>query len=40
LDLDLAALAAGYRRPNEAGHPIAIRIVARPGLARRLLAWP
>jgi FdhE protein len=40
VDLDVAALAAGYRRPEGPGYPIEVRVVARPGLARRLLAWP
>jgi FdhE protein len=37
VDLDLVALGEGYRRPEGPGHPIAVTVAARPGLARRLL---
>lgn len=37
VDLDLAALAEGYRRPDGLGRPIAVTVAARPRLARRLL---
>jgi hypothetical protein len=37
VDLDLAALGAGYRRPEGPGYSIAVTVAARPGLARRLL---
>jgi FdhE protein len=37
VDLDLAALGEGYRRPEGLGHPVAVTVTARPGLARRLL---
>jgi len=36
-DLDVSALAAGYRRPEGAGWPLAVTVAERPGLARRLL---
>jgi FdhE protein len=37
VDLDLAALGEGYRRPDGLGYPLSVTIAARPGLARRLL---
>ncbi len=37
VDLDVAALAQGYRRPEGLGHPVRLTLVEPPGLARRLL---
>jgi FdhE protein len=39
VELDVAARARGYTRPVTPGHRVRPRVVARPGLARRLLAW-
>jgi FdhE protein len=36
IDLDLAALAEGYLRPEDLGHPLAAMVVEQPGLGRRL----
>jgi FdhE protein len=37
VDLDLAALAEGFVRPDGPGCPLGVMVVERPGLARRLL---
>jgi FdhE protein len=37
VDLDLAALGEGYRRPEGLCRPVTVTVAARPGLARRLL---
>jgi FdhE protein len=37
VDLDVAALAGGFLRPDGPGHPLGASVAERPGLARRLL---
>ena len=39
VELDLAALDAGYRRPHGAGYPLAVTVHAQPA-RRRLFPWP
>jgi hypothetical protein len=37
VDLDVAALAGGYRRPPGPGHALGLAVVAAPGQRRRFL---
>jgi FdhE protein len=39
VDLDIAAIEQGYRRPAGAGYPLNIDIVAKPRLGARILRW-
>jgi FdhE protein len=39
VDLDIAALEQGYRRPAGAGYSLDINIVDKPSLSRRILSW-
>jgi FdhE protein len=39
VDLDVAARAQGYRRPERPAGPLAVHVVARPGLVRRAPSW-
>jgi FdhE protein len=39
IDLDVTALARGYRRPEEPGHVIDVSVEPRRGVVRRLLDW-
>ena len=39
VDLDIAALEQGYRRPAGAGYSLDIKIVHKPSLSRRILSW-
>ena len=39
VDLDIAALAQGYRRPEGAGYSLDIKIVPKPGFSERILSW-
>jgi FdhE protein len=39
VDLDIAALEQGYRRPEGAGYSLDIKIVPKPGFSERILSW-
>ena len=39
VDLDIAALEQGYRRPEGAGYSLDIRIIPKPGFSKRILSW-
>jgi len=39
VDLDIAALEQGYRRPEGAGYSLDIKIIPKPGFSERILSW-
>ena len=39
VDLDIAALEQGYRRPEGAGYSLDIKIISKPGFSERILSW-
>jgi FdhE protein len=39
VDLDIAALGQGYRRPEGVGYSLDIKIVPKPGFSERILSW-
>jgi len=39
VDLDIAALEQGYRRPEGAGYSLDIKIAPKPGFSERILSW-
>jgi len=39
VDLDIAALEQGYRRPEGAGYSLDIEIISKPGFGERILSW-
>lgn len=39
VDLDIVALAQEYRRPEGAGYPVDVHILAKPTFSERLLSW-
>lgn len=39
VDLDIAALELGYRRPAEAGYALDVKVVNMPSLSERMLSW-
>jgi hypothetical protein len=39
VDLDIAALEQGYRRPEGAGYLLEITIVHKPNVSGRILFW-
>ena len=39
VDIDIAALEQGYRRPEGAGYSRDIKIIAKPGFSERILSW-
>ena len=39
VDLDIAALEQGYRRPEGAGYSLDIKIVPKAGFSERILSW-
>ena len=39
VELDIAALEQGYRRPEGAGYSLDIKMVNKPSLSERILSW-
>lgn len=39
VDLDIAALEQGYRRPEGAGYPLDIKILSKAGFSERIFSW-
>jgi FdhE protein len=39
VDLDIAALEQGYRRPEGPGYSLAIKVMHKPGFSKRILSW-
>jgi FdhE protein len=39
VDLDIAALELGYRRPAEAGYALDVRVVTKPSFSARIASW-
>ena len=39
VDLDIAALEQGYRRPEGAGYSLDVKVIHKPGFSERILSW-